>query len=147
MTNSKENLLISTFTLGDLQLAVEALMVQEIIRVPSRTVVYLSSPEIWGVINLRGKIVTVWDLGPTLGLKSQEITEDSRIIVIKFDDESVGLLVDGINDVMEIKTSEIHPTPGNVDERQARYFQGIFGESERLISVLDLKLLEKHMKG
>ncbi len=147
MTNSKENLLISTFTLGDLQLAVEALMVQEIIRVPSRTVVYLSSPEIWGVINLRGKIVTVWDLGPTLGLKSQEITEDSRIIVIKFDDESVGLLVDGINDVMEIKTSEIHPTPGNVDERQARYFQGIFGESERLISVLDLNLLEKHMKG
>lgn len=147
MSLNNGKLLVSTFSSGDLKLAVDALRVQEIIRVPQRTRVYLAPESVWGVINLRGRIVTVWDLRTFLGEEPCDLTEESRIIVLKFQEDSVGLLVDSIDDVMEINRESLQPTPGNVDQGRAGFILGVFGSGDHLISLLDLHALETGTKG
>lgn len=139
--------LISTFTLGDLNLGVDALQVQEIIKVPNRTKVFLAPEHVWGVINLRGRIVTVWDLRVLMGLPAWEVGEETRIIVVQLLDEPVGFLVDTIRDVTPLDSSALRPVPGNVDPSQGRYLYGIAGEGEEIIGLLDLSSLEKELQG
>jgi purine-binding chemotaxis protein CheW len=71
--------------------------VQEIVPVKKTTVIHHAPPFVRGVINLRGKVVTVIDLGEKLLLGSVEQNDENRILIVDWKQENVGLLVDSMS--------------------------------------------------
>jgi purine-binding chemotaxis protein CheW len=133
---------LCTFSVGDLVLGVEVLEVQEVIRHQEMTRVPLASPEVSGLINLRGQIVTALDLRRRLGLPDREPTADPDQaplnVVVRTGDGAVSLLVDEIGDVLEVAEQDHEPAPPTLDARARELISGIYKLDGRLLLVLDL---------
>ena len=96
-----------------------------------------------GVINLRGKIVTVIDLRIKLGMEPLEIDEDMRIVVVRSKGEDIGLLVDNVDDILPAKASEIESTPYHMHQMKGRFFSSVFKLENDLVAIVDIeKVLE-----
>ena len=94
-----EQLQLVSFTVGDELFAVNILNVQEINRMMSLTKVPQSIDGIEGVINLRGRIIPVLDLRIQFGIAASELNEDSRIIVVEVQGNTIGFIVDSVQAV------------------------------------------------
>ncbi len=138
-TDAGGSFLISTFYLGDTLLGIDTLRVQEVIIACDMTEVHHAPDYILGVINLRGRIVTIIDLGKKLNLFDAEPSEDSRIIIVDWDNEYVGLLVDAISDVIPVAKDRIVPPPSNVSGVQGRFIRGVYQTDNHLIAILDVE--------
>ena len=113
--------------------------IQEIIELPHITHVPMPQVEVEGLINLRGKIVTIIDLGRRCGQPSAEHTGESRIIAVERQGELMGLLVERVEDTVNAHPDDIIPTPGNVEgTAEAEIFRGVYKKEEHLIGILDL---------
>lgn len=129
--------LLTTFFVRDALCALDAAGVQEVIRVDSITLVRHGPDHVSGVINLRGKIVTLLDLGMILGFGKSMITRDSRIFIIEDRNEFLGLLVDRVDEVIEIERGQSDSLPVNIPAAKARFFQGVCRAGGRVIALLN----------
>ncbi len=132
------NLQLCSFQLADATFGLDTMLVQEIIKIPDITKVYLAPEDITGIINLRGKIVTIIDLAIKLELPTEAEMADRRIIIVESQDEPFGLVVDKINDVIHIDGEELDAAPSNVRIAQSRFISGVFRDNEQLIAILNL---------
>jgi len=89
--------------------ALELLRVQEVVRVVPIVAMRGAQPAVLGVMNLRGRIVPVFDLGVWLGTGQVEPGELSRIVVVERDDELIGVLVSAVEDVVTLGRDRIEP--------------------------------------
>jgi purine-binding chemotaxis protein CheW len=92
--------------------AIELLRVQEVVRVAPVVGMRGADPAVLGVMNLRGRIVPVFDLGLWLGTRPVNPDEHSRIVVVERDDELIGLLATAVNDVVTLTSEHIEPPFG-----------------------------------
>jgi purine-binding chemotaxis protein CheW len=100
-------------SVGEDRYAVELLRVQEVVRLAPVIAVRGAAPSLLGVMNLRGRVVPVHDLGRWLRRAPVQSDERSRIVVLEFKDELVGLLVTAVTDVVTLDAPQIEPpTPG-----------------------------------
>ncbi|SFS08387.1 purine-binding chemotaxis protein CheW [Granulicella pectinivorans] len=134
----------STFRVGERLLGLDIRMIQEINRIPEITPLPLSAEYVRGFINLRGQIVTLFDLGVRLGLPRKQIDDESHNIILHpragaRAQDPVGLLADGIGDVVEVDVSQIEPLPANVGEMDGRYLSGVIKFQDELMVLFDLK--------
>jgi len=127
---------MSSFMVGRYLFGVDVALVQEIMRVRSITPVPLSVPEIAGLINLRGEVLTAVDLRIRFGLPVDP-TRQPINIVVRVDDEPVSLLVDAIDSVVEVSKLPFESTPSTVDERFRRLISGAYTLPDRLLLALD----------
>lgn len=98
---------------GDDRYAVELLRVQEVVRLAPVIAVRGAVPSLLGVMNLRGRVVPVHDLGRWLRRLPVQPDERARIVVLEYQDELVGLLVTAVTDVVTLEAPQIEPpTPG-----------------------------------
>ena len=100
-----------TFLVGDVSYGIEISYVVEIISVQEITLVPHTHPYVKGIINLRGTVVPVIDMGMRFGQGEIINTEKTCIIVLSMDDMSVGILVDGVQDVSNIEDDNIQDPP------------------------------------
>jgi len=100
-----------TFLVGDVGYGIEISYVVEIISVQEITLVPHTHPYVKGVINLRGTVVPVIDMGMRFGQGEVIYTDKTCIIVLSMDDMSVGILVDGVQDVSDIEDDNIQDPP------------------------------------
>lgn len=131
---------LTTFNIGDACCGIDILRVQEINKLTEVTCVPLAPDYVEGILNLRGQIITVIDVGKRLGLPSSEADDakNRRNIIVHFENESVGLLVDSIGDVFRAEKENIELPPANVVGIQGRYFEGVLKTEKQLISILNL---------
>ncbi len=136
----KQNKIIelATFYIGDALCGIDILNIQEINRHLEVTWVPQAPEYVLGVLNLRGRIVTVVDLGKKLGLSPISPGKDNRNIIVDSRDEHIGFLVDRISDVMLAETDKIEPAPSNIGGVQGKYFKGVFKTENSLVGVLDI---------
>ncbi len=128
---------LATFQLADSLWGIDSARIMEIIRVPDITEIQRVSDSILGVINLRGKIVTVFDLGLRLGLRPSRRDDQSRIIIVQWRDEHVGLLVDRVLDVLYLEEEEAVEQAGDQSQRAgSRFIEGIYQGQEDLVAIL-----------
>jgi purine-binding chemotaxis protein CheW len=107
--------------------------------IPERpTRVPLAQPEIAGVLNLRGRIVTLIDMRRRLGLGSAEADKAPLAIGVELRGESYGLLIDAIGEVLRLDEEAREPNPVNLDPRLARVSAGIHRLNDRLLMVIDV---------
>jgi purine-binding chemotaxis protein CheW len=138
-TIDEQQMLVATFFLGDAAFGLNTVQVQEVVRVGSITPVRHASEFVLGVMNLRGRIATVIDLAAKLELRRTEIDEDSRIFIVEWEGEQIGLLVDQVADAIAVDGALIKPAPENVRGIQGRQFKGVFHANGRLIALLDME--------
>ena len=99
------------FTLGTEQYALPIQQVHEIIRYSEPRSVASRADWVRGVISLRGRIVPVYDLATRLGLAS-EITEHTKIVIVESGNETAGLIVDGVEEVLTVEDEQVQEAPG-----------------------------------
>jgi purine-binding chemotaxis protein CheW len=140
MGNINNDIQIIGFKLNSEEYALEISGVQEIIKVNSITRVPRSKQYILGVINLRGIVIPVIDLNIRFGNgKSSEI-EKKRVIILKFGTLSVGIVVDGVSEVIDISASQILSNPTITTSINQEFLKGVckLGD-DRLLTLLDIE--------
>ncbi len=135
---SLEEMEFSTFYVGGALCGINILNIQEINKHFEITRVPQASDYIEGILNLRGRIVTIIDLGKKLGLEPVKKNKENRNIIVNSEDEHIGLLVDSISDVVVSRKNEIEPAPSNIGNIKGKYFQGVVKTDTQLIGILDI---------
>jgi len=130
-----------TFTLGEEHYGVDILKVQEIRGYDAVTRVPDAPEYIKGVINLRGTIVPVIDLRLKLRLKEARYDSFTVMIVLNVEDRVVGIVVDGVSDVVPLAAEQIRPTPEFGAAVDTRFISGIGTLDERMLILLDIESL------
>lgn len=128
----------ATFYVGDTLLGVDIHQVQEINRQLDVTPVPRSPAYVRGVINLRGDVSTVIDLRHVLGLDPAEETRESRNLIVHWREESIGLWVDRISDIIAVPQDKICQPPSNIDGVGGRFFQGVYELESEILVLLDI---------
>jgi purine-binding chemotaxis protein CheW len=127
-----------TVTLDDQLFGLPISRVQDVF-VPDRlTRVPLSPPEIAGVLNLRGRIVTAIDMRCRLGLPARDGKTLAIAVGIELKGESYGLLVDAVGEVMKLPKDGCEAKPANLDARLAEVAAGVYRLDGQLLVVLDI---------
>lgn len=125
------------FDLASEHYAVSSQSVREIIRMQNITRVPGALPFVEGVTNLRGKVVPVIDLRKRLALPASGEGKEMRIVVLEVGSEYVGLIVDGVSEVLRIPYSQIEPPSSVVHGPDADYILGIAKLETKLVILLD----------
>jgi len=138
-TDDIQGMLLVIFGLNGAWYGLEASQVQEVILVEDNTVVYHSPSYVRGIINLRGKIVTVLDLETKVGLPAHPVQVDSRILIVPWQQEQVGLLVEVVAEVVSLSREQIDPVPMNISDGLRHFLSGVCKIDNRLIGIIDLE--------
>ena len=130
-----------TFTLGEEEYGVDILKVQEIRGYDTMTRIPDAPDFIKGVINLRGTIVPVVDMRIKFKLGKAEYDEFTVMIILNIANRVVGMVVDGVSDVMQLTPEQIRPAPEFGSAVNVRYITGIGALDERMLILLDIERL------
>ena len=136
----EKDLHIVGFRVGRETFGVPISLVHEIVRVPEITAVPDAPDCIEGVINLRGKIVSVVDLRKRFGLEAG-VREETRLMVLDLEHQRVGVLVDEVREVMRVDSTTITAPGPLVSGLAAAYIAGIVTRPGRTIIILNARKL------
>ena len=132
------------FRVGQETFGVPISLVHEIVRVPEITAVPDAPECIEGVINLRGRIVSIVDLRKRFGEKETARGKKNRILVVEVEGRMVGLIVDAASEVLKLPQSDVEAPPNVFEEGELNYVTGVGKMNGRLIIMVDLnKILQK----
>jgi purine-binding chemotaxis protein CheW len=127
-----------TFTTAGQMFGLPIERVQDVFKPANITRVPLAGPEIGGVLNLRGRIVTTINLARRLGLESRAQGSVPMAIGIESGAESFGLLVDVVGEVLKLPEDDREANPINLDRKLARVSDGVFRLDGCLLIILDI---------
>lgn len=149
---------VCTFFLNDIYFGIPVQHVQEVIRPHALTRVPLAPPDICGLMNLRGQIVTVIDLQRRLDMKPSErrkpVSTEVRVspldrpsevedqptgfnIVVQTDREVVSFLVDNIGDIVDVTEAHFEPPPANLKGKMRQMLSGAYSLQNGFLLILD----------
>lgn len=151
------NISFVSFWLDDNLFGVDVRLVREINQLFDITPVPRAEEHVRGLMNLRGQIVTMFDISSRLGLENREINEKSHNVVFKkkdelrqfsdiYDDDRMqvftdpaGILVDYIGDIIDVDESEVSKAPANVEKISSDYVSGVVTMKDGLMVILDVE--------
>ncbi len=139
---------VVVFELEKEYFGVDIAVVEGIIKMQPITIIPHAPYYIEGVINLRGSILPVMDLGKRFGMGGRSLDQNSRIVVIALPGAKAGMIVDGVSEVLRIPDESIETTPPMVTDVDSVYITGIAKVDERLVILLDPERIidpEKHL--
>jgi len=113
--------------------------VQDVFMPERLTRVPLSSPDVAGVLNLRGRIVTAIDMRSRLGLPRREACQPMMAVGVDLRGESYGLVIDSIGDVLKLPRDSADVNPVNMDAALARVSAGVHRLDGHLMVILDVE--------
>ena len=132
------------FRIGRETFGVPINLVHEIVRVPDITSVPDAPDFIEGVINLRGKIISIVDLRKRFGEQQIIANKKNSIVVGEVVSRMVGLIVDAASEVLKLTAEEIEPPPSTFEEGELNYVTGVGKLRDRLIILIELnKILQR----
>lgn len=130
-----------TFVLGAEQYGLEILKVQEIRGYDAVTQIANTPDFIKGVVNLRGKIVPIVDLRIKFNLGKVEYDEFTVVIILNLSGRIVGIVVDGVSDVMALKEEQLREVPSLVTSIDTKYIVGLATVEEHMLILVDIEKL------
>lgn len=130
-----------TFTLGDEEYGIDILKVQEIRGYDTVTKIANTPDFIKGVINLRGTIVPIVDLRIRFHLGKVEYDAFTVVIILNLDSRIVGIVVDGVSDVIALTAEQIRAVPDLVASIDTKYIVGLGTVKERMLILVDIQRL------
>ncbi|GBU14621.1 purine-binding chemotaxis protein [Enterobacterales bacterium] len=129
------------FTLGDEEYGIDILKVQEIRGYDQVTRIANTPAFIKGVTNLRGVIVPIIDLRVKFAQKNVVYNENTVVIVLNFENRVVGIVVDGVSDVLSLTQEQIRPAPEFAVTLSTEYLTGLGSLGDRMLILVDIEKL------
>lgn len=130
-----------SFKLGSETYGIEITKIREIILVGEITHVPETPHYIKGLINLRSSVIPVIDLRARFGLSENDLTQDSRIMVLNVGRRTIGIVVDSVSEVLRVSEDQISPAPPTVASLGNEYMTGLVRLDEQLLILLDVDKL------
>ena len=130
-----------TFKLDNEVYGINVMQVQEVLRHSEIAPVPGAPDYVMGIINLRGNVVTVIDTRQRFGLPPEEISDQTRIVIIEAEGQVIGILVDSVSEVVYLRQSEIETTPNIGNEDSGRFIQGVCNKNDELLILVELNKL------
>ncbi len=152
---------ITTFLLGNTLLGVDILLVKEVYRHMTVNQIPNAPNHLRGLMNLRGRVVTVIDLNVCLNRPAATNMDDCRLLILKTQEEIrnyinqghledvflgediVGFLIDKMDDVLTVENEEILPPPPNIANLDEDVIEGVIKQEKRLVILLDVTVVLK----
>ena len=129
------------FKLGGEEYGIDILRVQEIRSFETPTRIANAAPHVLGVVNLRGVIVPVVDMRVKFNLEQKAYDEFTVVIVLNIGGRIVGMVVDGVSDVMTLSPEQLRPVPEFTSAIDSEHLMGIGAVDERMLILLDIEAL------
>ncbi|MGT3205921.1 chemotaxis protein CheW [Yersinia enterocolitica] len=129
------------FTLGAEEYGIDILKVQEIRGYDQVTRIANTPAFIKGVTNLRGVIVPIIDLRVKFAQQGVSYNENTVVIVLNFGQRVVGIVVDGVSDVLSLTAEQIRPAPEFAVTLATEYLTGLGSLGERMLILVDIEKL------
>ncbi|MDN5842600.1 MAG: chemotaxis protein CheW [Alcaligenaceae bacterium] len=131
------------FTLADQEYGIDILKVQEIRGYDAQTVTRIANVPsfIKGVTNLRGVIVPIVDLRMKFNLDNVEYTPHTVVVILNLDSRVIGVVVDGVSDVLVLQAAQISPAPQFGSTFSTEHLTGIGTVGERMLILVDIEKL------
>lgn len=126
------------FRIGEQEFCVDIMSVREIRGWTPATPLPRAPGYMKGVINLRGAVLPIIDLGARFGLRLSEPTARHVIMVAHVGGRMVGLLVDAVSDIIQLTDEAVQPTPDIASEQVKTFVKGLFALDGRMISLIEL---------
>ncbi len=130
-----------TFLLGSEEYGLEILKVQEIRGYDAVTQIANTPDFIKGVVNLRGKIVPIVDMRIKFNLGKVEYDEFTVVIILNLNQRVIGIVVDGVSDVMALNEEQIRDVPSLVTSIDTKYIVGLASVEEKMLILVDIEQL------
>lgn len=143
-TTDRTTIELIIFQVGDLLCGAEIRQVQEINKHLDITPVHHAPSYVRGVLNLRGQIITVVDLREKFSITPRPLDDDMRIVIVRFNSENIGFLVDGVQDVLRATAADIEPAPANLSGVNGAFFTGVYKMSQGLVAIVNLSEILTH---
>jgi purine-binding chemotaxis protein CheW len=131
----------ATFYIQEALCGIDLIKVQEINQPTALTQVPQAPDYVMGVMNLRGRIVSIIDICRKLGLPPVQIDDANRNIIVRSRKEHIGLRVGRISDVVAVQSDLIEAPPANLNWIQGKFFRGVFKSDRHLVGLLDIDAL------
>lgn len=128
-----------TVTIGSQLFGMPIEGVHDVFRLTGMTPVPMSRPEIAGVLNMRGRIVTAIDMRRRLDMPARASQEAPMAVGIEYRGESYGLVIDEVGDVLSLPIANIEPNPVNLDPRWVRVSSGVQRLEGNLLVILNVE--------
>ena len=130
-----------TFRLDNEKYGIKVMQVQEVLRMTEIAPVPGAPDYVLGIINLRGNVVTVMDTRKRFGLMEAEPDDATRIVIIEAGSQVVGILVDSVAEVVDLRASEIETAPNVGNDESSKYIQGVCSRDNELLILVDVDKL------
>jgi purine-binding chemotaxis protein CheW len=140
-SNPTGSMQLVSFKLSDETYGIEITKIREIILVGEITRVPETPHYIKGLINLRSSVIPVIDLRARFALAENELTQDSRIMVLNVGRRTIGIVVDSVNEVLRVSQDQISPAPPTVASLGNQYMTGLVRLEDQLLILLDVDRL------
>lgn len=145
-TNTPVQELLS-FRVGEQEYSVDIMSVREIRGWSRATPLPHSAAHVRGVINLRGTVLPIIDLAQRLGLSVAEASERNVIIVVQVRDQTLGLVVDAVSDILSIPMQDLQTPPDLSQDEDNSYVRALTVVEGRLLRILDLEAVHPPMES
>lgn len=147
VTRSTDAQELLSFRVGEQEYSVEIMSVREIRGWSRATPLPHAAPHVRGVINLRGTVLPIIDLAQRLGLEVAEASERNVIIVVQVRDQTIGLVVDAVSDILSINRDDLQPPPDLAAGEEHGYVHALTIVDGRLLRILDLDAVHPAMES
>jgi len=126
-----------TFRLAGENYGIDVMQIREVLRNTEISPVPGAPSYVLGIINLRGNVVSIIDTRNRFGLPMYEADDSSRILILETANTVIGFLVDSVNDVAELRASDIEAAPDTGSGGTANYICGLSNRESGLLILLD----------
>lgn len=127
-----------TFRVGGEEFGLDVFAVHEILRYQAPTPMPRAPEFVEGVLDVRGTLVPIVDLRRRFETPEVAYDEDTRIVLVDFNDERLGLVVDSVTEVLRAPETAVSPPPAYIRGLAAEFVRGIVRVGERLVVLMDL---------
>ena len=134
------------FVIDDESFGVEITKVREILK-PQEIFKVPNTPTfIEGLLNLRGNVVTIYNLRKKFNMKEIPFDDETKIIIVSVNELLVGFIVDRVNEIIRIDDEDIQDTPSSIMSLDKKFLSGVAKINEKLVLLLDLEKVLTHQE-
>ena len=126
------------FMVAELTFGIEITQIHQILKPQQIFKVPNTAPYIEGLLNLRGRVLTVFNLRKRFALPEKENDDNTKIIIVTMDEFLLGFIVDSVTEIVRVPDEEIEPTPPSLQGLDKRFLSGVAKVDDNVILLLDL---------
>lgn len=126
------------FAVADLTFGIEITQIHQILKPQEIFKVPNTPPFIEGLLNLRGRVLTVFNLRKRFGMEARANDGNTKIIIVNMNDVLIGFIVDSVTEIVRLNEEEFEDTPPSLHGIDRKYLSGVGKMGDKLIMILDL---------